>query len=53
MFALKLIPVLWVMVLLGNLLTKRLASELMAWYSVYSIIVGVLTTAFLASLAVG
>lgn len=51
MLALKLIPVLWAAVVLCNLLTKKLVPELMTWYPVYSVIVGVLTTVFLANLA--
>lgn len=53
MLALRLIPLLWAVVVLCNLLTKKLVPDLMTWYLVYSIIVGVLTTAFLVSLAVG
>lgn len=49
--ALKLIPILWSIVLLCNLFTKKLAPELMTWYPVYSIIIGLLTTAFLLYLA--
>lgn len=51
MLALKLIPLLWAVVVLCNLLTKKLAPELMTWYPVYSIIIGLLTTAFLLCLA--
>ena len=51
MLALKLIPLLWTVVILSNLLTKKVAPELMEWYPIYSIIVGVLTTVFLANLA--
>lgn len=51
MLALKLIPVLWAIVLLGNLFTKKVAPELIAWYPVYSIIVGALTTVVLLLLA--
>lgn len=53
MLALKLIPLLWAVVVLCNSLTKKLAPELMTWYPTYSVIVGVLTTVFLASLAIG
>lgn len=51
MLALKLIPVLWSVVVLCNLLTKKLVPELMTWYPIYSVIVGVVTTAFLLHLA--
>ena len=51
MLALNLIPLLWSVVILCNLLTKKVAPELMTWYPVYSIIVGVLTTAVLLLLA--
>lgn len=53
MLALRLIPLLWAVVILCNLFTKKVAPELMTWYPIYSVTVGVLTTAFLASLAVG
>lgn len=51
MLALKLIPVLWAIVLLCNLFTKKVAPELTAWYPIYSVIIGVLTTAVLLLLA--
>lgn len=47
MLSLKLIPVLWVAVILCNLLTKKAAPELSTWYPVYSIVIGVLTTGVL------
>jgi len=50
-FTLKLIPILWAVIVLCNLLTKKLVPELMTWYPVYSIIIGLLTTAFLLCLA--
>lgn len=51
MLVLKLIPLLWTVVAFCNLFTKKLAPELMAWYPIYSIIIGLLTTAFLLCLA--
>ena len=51
MFPLKLIPILWAVIVLCNLLTKKLVPDLMTWYPVYSIIIGLLTTAFLLCLA--
>jgi len=50
-FTLKLIPILWAVIVLCNLLTKKLVPDLMTWYPVYSIIIGLLTTAFLLCLA--
>lgn len=47
MFTLKLIPILWAVIVLCNLLTKKLVPDLMTWYPIYSIIVGALTTVLL------
>lgn len=50
-FTLKLIPILWAVIVLCNLLTKKLVPDLMTWYPIYSIIVGALTTVLLVALA--
>lgn len=47
MLSLKLIPILWIAVILCNLLANKAAPELSSWYPVYSIMIGVLTTAVL------
>ena len=47
MLSLKLIPVLWLAVILCNLLTKKAAPELSSWYPAYSVVVGVFTTGIL------
>ena len=51
MFTLKLIPILWAVIVLCNLLTNKLVPDLMTWYPIYSIIVGALTTVLLVALA--
>ena len=51
MFTLKLIPILWAVIVLCNLLTKKLVPDLMTWYPIYSSIVGALTTVLLVALA--
>lgn len=51
MLCYKLIPILWMAVILCNLLVKKITPELSGWYPAYSIIVGLLTTAFLLHLA--
>lgn len=47
MLALKLIPTLWIIVVLCNLLTKKIAPEIMGWYPFYAFLVGLATTVFL------
>ena len=47
MLSLKLIPVLWLAVVMCNLLAKKFTPEISSWYPTYSCVVGVLTTMFL------
>lgn len=46
MLALKLIPVLWIAVLLANIFCKRYTPEIASWYPAYSIVVGLIATLF-------
>lgn len=45
--SLKLIPVLWVAVILCDVICTKFASEIAGWYLIYSMIIGVLTTVVL------
>lgn len=47
MLSLRFIPVLWIVVVLCNLITKKAAPEISGWYLPYSIVIGVLTTGVL------
>lgn len=51
MLCYKLILILWLVVILCNLLVRKVTPELSGWYPAYSIVVAFLTTAFLLRLA--
>lgn len=52
MLSLKLIPVIWVAVVLCNLIARKTASEISGWYLPYTIVIGVLTTGVLLLTAI-
>lgn len=47
MLSLKLVLVVWIAVILCNLITRKVASDISGWYLPYSIVIGVLTTGVL------